>query len=136
MILSTHAIVGGALASLMPSHPIAAFAAGFVSHFVIDSIPHWDYPLKSISFGPSARNDGRFTAARLRDLAVIGLVSFVGLVLAIGIFASGPTRGALLAGAIGGMFPDPMQFVCTFFRREPLATFQRFHGWMHSKRQL
>jgi hypothetical protein len=72
MILSTHAIVGAALASLMPSHPIAAFAAGFASHFVIDSTPHWDYPLKSISFGGSARNDGRFTAARIRDFGLAG----------------------------------------------------------------
>jgi hypothetical protein len=45
MILSTHAIVGGAIASLFPSHPILIAAAGFTSHLVIDAIPHWDYPL-------------------------------------------------------------------------------------------
>ena len=72
MILSTHAVVGAALASLMPSHPIAAFVAGVASHFVIDSTPHWDYPLKSISLGRGARNDGLFTAAHIRDLAVLG----------------------------------------------------------------
>jgi hypothetical protein len=46
MILSTHAIVGGAIASLFPSHPLLVVAAGFVSHFAIDAIPHWDYPLR------------------------------------------------------------------------------------------
>src|ERR1700738_4714821 len=40
MILSTHAIVGGALANLLPSHPVVAITAGFASHFAIDAIPH------------------------------------------------------------------------------------------------
>ncbi|MDH2348696.1 hypothetical protein [Bradyrhizobium sp. SSUT77] len=43
MILSTHAIVGGAIASLIPDQPALAFVAGIVSHFVIDAIPHSDY---------------------------------------------------------------------------------------------
>jgi hypothetical protein len=120
----------------MPSHPIAAFVAGVASHFAIDSIPHWDYPLKSISLGRGARNDGLLTAARIRDLVAIGFDAFAGLVLAIGIFGSGPNLVAVLAGAIGGMIPDPLQFAYTLYPREPLATFQRFHGWVHSKRKL
>jgi hypothetical protein len=44
MILTTHAIVGGALASFLPSHPVAAFVAGFASHFDSDAIPRVDYP--------------------------------------------------------------------------------------------
>jgi hypothetical protein len=38
MILTTHAIVGAALASFMPSHPAAAFVVGFASHFALDAI--------------------------------------------------------------------------------------------------
>ena len=56
MILSTHAIVGGAIASLFPSHPALVAVAGFASHFAIDAIPHWDYPLRSISTGQGADN--------------------------------------------------------------------------------
>lgn len=56
MILSTHAVVGGAIGSLFPSHPILVALLGFTSHFVIDAIPHWDYPLKSISVKPNAHN--------------------------------------------------------------------------------
>src|SRR6266700_2786307 len=52
MILSTHAIVGAALASFLPSHPAAAFVAGFASHFALDAIPHVDYPIKSRSVNP------------------------------------------------------------------------------------
>jgi hypothetical protein len=56
MILSTHAIVGGAVASLLPSHPMPVAALGFASHFAIDAIPHWDYPLRSISVKSGADN--------------------------------------------------------------------------------
>ena len=38
MILSTHAVVGGAIASLMPGHPVLAFGIGVASHFAIDAI--------------------------------------------------------------------------------------------------
>jgi hypothetical protein len=136
MILSTHAVVGAALASLFPSHPAAAFAAGFAGHFVIDAIPHWDYPLRSISVVPGARNRVRLTSALVRDLALIGLDAIVGLALAIGIFATSSTITAILAGAVGAMLPDPLQFVHTLYPQEPLASLQRFHRWIHTKRQL
>jgi hypothetical protein len=48
VILSTHAVVGGAIASLIPGHPVLAFVIGVASHFAIDAIPHVDYPLYSI----------------------------------------------------------------------------------------
>jgi hypothetical protein len=54
MILSTHAVVGGAIASFMPGHPVLAFVIGAASHFAIDAIPHVDYPLHSISVRRSA----------------------------------------------------------------------------------
>lgn len=34
MILSTHAIVGASIESLIPNHPMLAFASGMASHFV------------------------------------------------------------------------------------------------------
>ena len=49
MILSTHAVVGGTIASFVPGHPVLAFVIGAASHFAIDAIPHVDYPLYSIS---------------------------------------------------------------------------------------
>jgi hypothetical protein len=136
MILSTHAVVGGALASLLPSHPVAAFAVGFASHFVIDAIPHWDYPLRSISLGPGARNQVRFTPALARDVAMTAFDAVVGLVIAIVFFATPSTIVAVLAGAVGAMLPDALQFVHTLYPHEPLASLQRLHRWFHTKHQL
>jgi hypothetical protein len=74
MILSTHAIIGGAVASLMPSHPMFAFVTGVASHFAIDAIPHVDYPLYSISVRRSANSALTLNWLLLQDFGLITLV--------------------------------------------------------------
>jgi hypothetical protein len=53
MILSTHAIVGAAIASFLPSHPTAAFVLGFASHFVLDAIPLYCFSPRRMGYGQS-----------------------------------------------------------------------------------
>ena len=136
MILTTHAIVGGALASLFPTQPIAAIAVGFASHFAIDAIPHWDYPLQSISVRPGHRNHLKWQRPMLQDAALIALDACVGLALGVGLFSAHAPVLVIMLGAIAGMLPDPLQFVHSLHPHEPLATLQRFHWWIHSKRKL
>ena len=136
MILSTHAIVGGAIASLFPSHPVLVALAGFASHFAIDAIPHWDYPLRSISVGRKVDNRGlKINVLLVRDLSLIGADACFGLAIAL-LFAMAGTVWVIALGAVAGMLPDPMQFVHSLYPRGPLKSLQRFHGWMHSKRKL
>jgi hypothetical protein len=136
MILSTHAIVGGALGSLFASHPVVAVVIGFASHFLIDAIPHWDYPLRSISLGPAARNRLTLGRSRLRDLAVIACDGCAGLILAIVLFSAHATMPVIASAALAAMLPDALQFAHTLHPREPLTSFRRFHGWMHTKHQM
>jgi hypothetical protein len=137
MILSTHAIVGGAIASLFPSHPGLVAVLGFASHYAIDAIPHWDYPLQSIAVGQGADN------RRLRrghglflDLALIGFDACAGVALAIWLFATSATLGVIILGACAAILPDPLQFVQSLYPHEPLKSLQRFHHWMHAKQRL
>jgi hypothetical protein len=138
MILSTHAVVGGAIAScLFPSDPILAVVAGFASHFAIDAIPHWDYPLRSISVGKGADNRRlRLNRAVMMDLICIGTDACAGFVLAIWLFATPASIWVVALGAVAAMVPDLLQFVHSIHPREPLVSLQRFHGWIHSKRKL
>ena len=137
MILSTHAIVGGAIASLFPSHPVLVVAAGFASHFAIDAIPHWDYALQAISIRPAAGSASLNLDRRLWvDLSLIALDACAGLAIAIWLFATPPTMGAILLGAVTAMVPDPLQVVHALYPREPLKSLQRFHQWIHAKRKL
>jgi hypothetical protein len=47
MILTCHLLVGAAVASKIPSIPLGLTLA-FLSHYLIDFIPHYEYPIKQI----------------------------------------------------------------------------------------
>jgi hypothetical protein len=136
MILSTHAIVGGAIASLFPSHPALVVVVAFASHFAIDAIPHWDYPLRAISLKPGAQRQLKFDRPLFRDLALIALDACAGLALALALFATPATAAVIALGAVAAMLPDPLQFLHSLYPREPLASLQRFHAWIHTRRKL
>ena len=137
MTLATHAITGAAIATLMPTHPVAAFAAGFASHFVIDAIPHYDYPIFSESIHPKKKD----SAIRLDRKLSIDAIDFsvdavIGIAVAIYFFVSPTSLITILAGAIGGILPDPLQVVAKKFPYEPLRSLQRFHQWIHTSYRL
>lgn len=136
MILSTHAIVGAAFASFLPSHPVAAAAVGFASHFALDAIPHWDYPIRSESL-QRRRNLGLFFDwALLRDVAIIGCDGLAGLAAAVILFATPISFNVILIGALAAMLPDPLQFLYTRYPRGPLRSLQHFHIWIHTDLRL
>jgi hypothetical protein len=132
MILSTHALVGAALANMFPAHPAAAFAVGFASHFALDAIPHADYAIRSASLDPKIGAPLRFDRALLQDTVTIGADGLLGILLAFVFFASTENQWAILLGAFGAMLPDAFQFLHLRFRCEPLRTLQRFHRWAHT----
>jgi hypothetical protein len=136
MILSTHALVGAAIANMFPAHPGAAFVLGFASHFALDAIPHADYPLRSASLDPKIGAPLRFDRALLRDVFMIGADGLLGLALAIVLFASAENQWAILLGTCGAMLPDAIQFLHARFPREPLRTLQRLHRWAHTKTEI
>jgi hypothetical protein len=136
MILTTHAVVGAALASFVPSHPAAAFVLGFGSHFILDAIPHVDYPIKSRSVNPRIGAPMRFDRALLEDVLTIGSDGLLGMLISLLLFSNPGNLWAVLMGAVGAMLPDPLQFAFTRWPHEPLRTLQRFHRWAHSKKKI
>lgn len=140
MVLATHAVVGGALGSL--TGPLPAFVVGFLSHFILDAIPHWHYSLLSQKKDPDNRlhNDMVIGRAFFIDLLRIGVDCALGFVVLVIMF---PPQGildinfiAVMAGAVGGILPDALQFVYFKFRREPMISLQRFHLWIHATTML
>jgi hypothetical protein len=136
MILTTHALVGAALASFVPSHPAAAFVLGFGSHFLLDAIPHVDYPIRSRSVNPKIGAPMTFDRALLTDIVTIGSDGLFGLAAALFLFSAATNFWAILLGAGGAILPDLLQFAFTRWPQEPLRTLQRFHLWAHSKKKI
>src|SRR4029453_4731092 len=136
MILSTHAIVGAAIASFVPSHPTTVFVLGFGSHFVLDAIPPWDYPIRPASLGPEIGAPVTFDRALLRDVVVIGSDALLGILGALFLFASPDGLWSILLGPFGAMLPDPLHTIYAHFPHEPLRTLQRFHRWIHTDKGI
>ncbi|MBI2023536.1 hypothetical protein HYT01_03175 [Candidatus Giovannonibacteria bacterium] len=88
MVLFTHAIVGTAVAGLFPAHPVAGFAAGFISHFALDAIPHWHYPLGSLTQDKNdpMKKDMVWSRPFFYDLLKISLDGGLGAFLSLEIF--------------------------------------------------
>jgi len=141
MILTTHAIVGAAIGRLV-LNPYEAFALGFISHFLIDAIPHCAYPLASlINNGKDPLKKDMVLDLRFaKDLVFITVDFCIGISLAIFIFqnAAGFTNFSLplLAGALGGVLPDALQFAYFKIRREPLTTLQKFHHNVNGEKDI
>lgn len=135
----THAIVGAAVAGTYSTHPVIGFSLGFVSHFLVDAIPHGHYRLLSkIKSADWSDEDMRVRSKEfVFDLLRIGLDGFLGLALAIILFSSSiSVLQSVFWGAIGGIAPDSLQFAYWKLRREPLISLQKFHMWIHTKKKL
>jgi hypothetical protein len=138
MVLSTHAVIGAAVASIFPTHPVCGFFMGFASHFLADAIPHWHYTLATTTKDKAKRHtldaDMAINEHFLFDLMKIGGDALLGIIVALVFLgASQPLLfSATLLGALGGILPDGLQFVYWKWRHEPLRSLQRFHLWIHA----
>ncbi len=131
MVLTPHSIAGAAIASFFKLNPFTAFFAGFLSHFFLDAVPHWDYKLKSEYKDLENPMNGDLIIGRdfYFDLVKIGFDALLGLSLAVFFFnfGLGVSLEIVLAGVIGALAPDALQFVYTKWRKEPLISLQRTH---------
>lgn len=138
MILSAHAIFGAAVASLIPSHPVVGFSLGFFSHFALDAIPHKDYELISIDFGPDKKlpviNLIKKRFNLIRDIILVSFDAILGLILAFLFFYNPIYPLAFFLGAVGSLIPDLLNFLYLIFKHKSLNSFFNFHtNIIHSK---
>ena len=111
MLLTNH-VLAGALLGAASRGPVMAFAAGVVSHFAMDVVPHWGDPDYS-----------RF----LRVAVVDGLVGATAMTL-VAVSTPADRRVRVVAGMLGAAFPDADKPCQLFFGRSPFpASVDDFH---------
>lgn len=84
-------VTAGATVGLASSNPVVAAGAGFMSHFVMDAIPHWG----------DIDDDRMYRTVAVRD-GLVGL-GLAGLALMV---ADREDRPAVAAGIAGACLPD------------------------------
>ncbi len=141
MTLTTHALVGATVAQLFPENPFVGFCLGFASHLAIDSLPHWDYRILSLreDAHDQLEKDMVMGKAFLFDAVRIGTDLLIGITLSIFLFGhilKSSTDLVALCGALGGIAPDPLQFVFWKTRSKFLLHLQRFHTWIQEGKSL
>lgn len=131
MTLTSHAVAGAAVATLVPQNPILAFVFGFLSHFLLDAFPHGHYSLRShIPHPENKLNEDMILGWNfILDLIKIGFDFALGMALAYFLFAAQSHIGifAIMLGALAGTLPDALHFIYWKIRKEPLISFEKFH---------
>ena len=146
MTLGTHITAGVAAASPFlvgplagsSGAPVGAFVFAVASHYLIDMIPHWDWPIQSIENTTANFRDGhiRSRGAVASDLAISVIDMSIGaLAVALAIALAGVSLplGILCAAMVGGVLPDALQLVYFMYKKEPMILLQAFHSRVHSK---
>lgn len=120
MIISSHFIAGAAVGKLT-GNPILAVVIGFIFHFIMDLVPHWNYGYKHLQ-----------KAKTLLLVLLDPLLVFV-IFLAIGL-ARGYDTATWINTFIGGfacVLPDLIEFIIRVFKIKPLVFFLKFHRAVH-----
>jgi len=124
MFLIGHTAVGVLLAeSFGANNPAAAFGVGWVSHYLMDAIPHGDETIGEWTKGKD----------RIRRLMMIECVDGSLIALAAGLFFwQHGFSWTFSAALIGACVPDVMWGLEAVFGREIFGPFCRFHERVHN----
>jgi hypothetical protein len=141
MVLATHAVTGALIGAIGSENLPFVIGAGFLSHFLFDTIPHWDYKLGATKKDEEKPLETDMNIRSMHfylDLLKIGLDASIGLTIVGLLVISKPNQVILGAfiGAISAMIPDPLQFVYWKLRPRLMEPLQRFHHYMHAATRL
>jgi len=106
MLLSFHSLAGVVIATEIPN-PLIAWPVALLSHFVLDSLPHWDFFFEGVNLSRKVR------LAILGDF-LIGLL--VGLFF---IFRVQANAFNIIGACFFANFPDGLSAVYLFYGWKP-----------------
>lgn len=141
MTLATHIVAGAAVAKVFATDPVQAFIIGWISHYVLDTITHWDYPLKTFTSNRAdpRQNKIRFSKDLIWDMSKVILDVIIGFAIVFAVYAgfdfsklNTAEAKLILAGALGGVMPDFVQFLYAVFKVKLFRIFQNFHDFVHA----
>ena len=126
MFLVTHAAIG-AIVGERTGNPLLALAAGFISHFISDIIPHGD----SNVYLDYKRGKGVKKAIAYVMVDAVAAIMFVLLLFN---FRNFSNSASVSLGIAGGVLPDLLVGLCEsgMFRSKWLAKFHGIHFYFHN----
>jgi hypothetical protein len=129
MILTPHAIVGAAIANIIPSEPALGFSLAFLSHYVLDTIPHKDYNINSFMNKNTKKVIPIFKNiwSTLSFFAIIFDFIFAIFICTIFFIRDGKSAIITMVGIIGAVLPDLFQYYYYKYKKQPFIFFQKIN---------
>lgn len=122
MLLAPHILVGAAVASKF-TNPFLGLLFAFLSHFLLDRIPHWEYSIDPIK---QVKARGIFYSTPiLKRVALDISCGFAILILAVNLSNNAIPLWAWAMGGFLGILPDGLSFLL-FAKRGESGTFYHF----------
>ncbi len=137
MILIPHAIVGAAIANLLPKHKILGFTLALASHYALDMIPHSEYKLDGFfdEDSKSIKSIWNNTQAQFHLFRVV-LDLLIGTILCAILFIRGEQSFFLTSlGIFAGLLPDFFQFLYFKYKKQPFVFLQKIHDFFHNSKK-
>jgi len=132
MLLTPHILVGAAVASKF-SNPLLGILFAFLSHFLLDSIPHWEYSAEALK---QIKTKGiRYCMPALLRVFLDIALGFIILILAVFLTTNRFSPEFVLIGGFFGMLPDGLSFLLFWKRgsKNWLASLLRVIYFYHQK---
>jgi hypothetical protein len=138
MILTPHAIIGAAIANVLPGHPVVGFVLAVASHYLVDMIPHNHYEHQHYILKET--NSIASLSHNVRAIYQFVLIIFDfcgGVFISILLFSRDwHSLFITLLGVAGGVLPDFLQFLYYKYKHRHLKTHMDFHGKFETKNNL
>lgn len=123
MILTPHILIGAAIGT-KTNNLWLSFALGWLSHYALDAMPHWEY-LNKLS-----------EAVKPTNLFRICVDFIVGVLLALIITRHFPQKLPIFFGLLGAVTPDILQGVAFVLKLNCLKPLNKLHDKMHCSKEL
>lgn len=136
MILTTHAIIGAAIANAFPAEPHIGFPFAFASHYIIDVLPHTNYGHEHFlnEKNTDAVIDFR-NADALQQVLYTVLDIIVAVVLVFFLFVRDKQTFLLsVLGALLGVIPDIFNFFSYKYEGKFFKGAKKLHDLFHYSR--
>ncbi len=124
MILTPHILAGAAIGSQI-NNPFLAATFAFVSHFVLDFIPHPE------EYNIDGLKTKKFNKYFIKDLAKVFVDFVAGFLIVFYLSCDSYNFSNILIGAFFGALPDGLQFLSFQLNFKFLQVLQKFHIKIH-----
>ena len=135
MIITPHAIVGASISNIFQGDLVVAFVLAFLSHYLLDMMPHTDYDITSFMDKDTKTVRSIFDDLKAAThLIFISIDFIVATILCILFFVRNEsTLYITFLGVFAAVLPDFFQFMFYKFKNQPWIFFQKIHDKIHNK---